>query len=218
MQIQEPTKCLLQNIYELSDFLSSPINLSQLEIAIDFYTENRIILKKFIEKHLYLKYSRTDSLSVGTTYYPGDVRKPVKGIRLYPKSINNRPAVRLELVLKRSAIKRNGLSPTLSNLDTLYFDKFFDFREVDMDKLLNSRLHRFRGDLKKLGGKRSLLGGLFVNTVNGSISRHGETVMDYAQALKQYPCYKKSYGRFIRKLPELNQVFFSKVNGQVWID
>jgi len=212
VQIQEPNILLLINIYDLVEFLETSINLSRLELAIDISSNDNYALKKFIEGHLFLKYSRTNPFKFKTTWYAGDIRKPVRGIRCYSKSINKGKIIRLELVLKRPTIKRLGLSPTLSNLHNISLERFFDFREVDTKKLLNSQLYIIRDQLKEKGGKDSISGRIMISTIGGLIGSKYDTVMKSVQALKQCPHYKKSYGRFIGKLDEFNGIFFSKLD------
>ena len=175
-------------------------------------------MERFIRKHIFLKYARTDSFDIKTTWYAGDIRRSVKGIRNYARFIDKRQIVRLELVLKRKKIKDLGIHPTLSNLHKLDLERFFDFRELDRGKLLKSYLWWSRKKYKKLGRDRTVKGRLMKNTISAIIANKGEKVMEYVQVLKQQPRYKKRYGRFILKLDDFNKLFFSKVKGRSWLE
>lgn len=158
--IHDPDIETVDDIDALLNSLGFETKISQIEMAIDFYTHIEI-LKKFFSDHLFLPYHRKGCCTFGDdqpTYYIGDTRKQSKAIRLYPKPIDGREALRLELVLNRPTIEKLGLALPLDNIAKIDLTKFLCFKQLNKEKLFNSMLPKYKQYFSKKDSNSSLRG------------------------------------------------------------
>ena len=128
--VQQYIKKTLINIANLYFLPLTSIKIKQYEVKYDFYSNASEVLdknidiekmKKFLKKHLVLRYARSNSYSIiGSTYYigrSGDVRKGKFGIRIY--------------------IKKNKYNPesTFLRLEFQYNDLYFYTKKITINNL-----------------------------------------------------------------------------------
>jgi hypothetical protein len=213
------------------DFLSSLFRdhgldpkLSQIEFSYDFIFHDLRALQQFhaiLLRHLFFRYQRSASRYWGTTYYTNNVRKCRReGMRLYPKSWDREPAcrqvLRLELLLKREAIRRLGLEWPLEGckwVDLLRgWDRFFEFRALDHDRLRRYLVRTSKEQIAAVEKRRKGFGGLVVQVIDGwvkGVVGAGGSLMEQVEVLKRKDYGVPNYSRFLQPYSALNDAFRS---------
>ena len=192
--------------------------LSRIEIAFDFYTDNTFEVYNFLQSHLFLKYQKTNSFKKKTTLYTNNVRKSIKGIRLYPKPKKGKKEfVRLELQLKRSKIRELKLELPLTTINQLDLSKFFEFRYLDKDRLLSHFIWWARERIKKMNenGRRFKNGDLYIRQLESLTRCYGEqkSFMKIVEVLKSGRfCVVPNFSRFLVPFKEFNEYF-----NRIWV-
>jgi hypothetical protein len=137
----------------------------KMELAFDFFVKGISTdeFKDIIRKHLCLTYQRSKSFNYKTTFYTNNVRKSSKGIRLYPKKISGKPAVRLELEIHRSKIRDLNIPfPVTDKSLRIDYSQMFCFKKLDTEKLMNYELKKARHDIAMADIKRPEKGQLIL--------------------------------------------------------
>jgi hypothetical protein len=193
--------------------------LSKIELALDFYTDNTFEVFNFLINHLLLKYQKSNSGMKKTTFYTNNIRKSVKGIRVYPKPKKGKKEfVRMELVLSRQKIYELGLELPLTTISQLDLSKFFEFRYLDKDRLSAYLIWWARDRIKKLNENKRFknYGDIYIRQLE-SITRcyNGqESFMKIVEALRSGKfCVVPNFSRFLVPLKEFNDYF-----NKIWIE
>lgn len=224
MSIDDPT----QEILDLLDWLFTRSlilpKISQIEIAFDFYNEAPVILKEFLDRHLLLKYQRRPSFSIESTFYTSDCRKTSKGTRTYPKKIDGRKAVRLELVLNRRLIKALGLVLPLGSIDKIDFMKFISFKFLDLDRIISFLIRANKDDIDKLDKMDGISGQLIMREIESWVRSRfindvpqNEKLMKHIEILKSKEQGISNYSRFLKDLIDFNERFKKALIGKRFI-
>ena len=102
IRIDDPCKDLLVVLNSIFKYeLKIYPKISTIELTMDMQTKSIFQLNELIENHLFQRYQYKQSRHYKTTYYSTDIRYSSKGCRLYPKKIDGKCVLRLELVLHR---------------------------------------------------------------------------------------------------------------------
>lgn len=159
--LDEPDGIMMEAVNGIFNTLKIVPFVSKIEIAWDFYTNQVLQLKDWMEGHLWLCHNRKGFSWCEKTSYISDLRQSVKGIRIYPrpKDAIHRTHLRLELELHRAIIKRLGIQlPITSEQLPSDFAKFFRFCQIDFEKLEKAHLRAnglHRGEIKRNASHRA---------------------------------------------------------------
>jgi hypothetical protein len=145
--LDEPDQLVMETLSKIFDDLYGNISVSKIEIAWDFYTNQVSSLQNWMERHLYLRYNRKAHNKYRNTFYTGDLRKSVKGIRIYPRPKDSATPtyLRFELELHRHIIRKNHIEfPLTMEMLSLDYSRYFNFCTIDYDGLKKTlfRLHK----------------------------------------------------------------------------
>jgi hypothetical protein len=89
LSIHQPDQYAIDMIRQVLFTLVEIPKLKKIELDWDFYTKSVWSLQEFLERHLFLKYQRGDCQIYKNTYYTNDLRQSTRGIRVYPRPIDN---------------------------------------------------------------------------------------------------------------------------------
>jgi hypothetical protein len=152
------------------------------------------------------------------------VRKTSKGTRTYPKKIDGKRAVRLELVLNRRLIKALRLEFPLESLDKIDFRKYFSFRFLDLERITASLIRANSEDIAKLDKEDGISGQLIIREIESWVRTmfinevpQDEKLMRHVEILKSKDRGISNYGRFLKDLTDVNQDFITALTGKQFL-
>lgn len=214
IKIHDPNEEFLSLLDSFFKYHAIEVNVSLIEFTFDFKTDDPIELFDFLKSHLFLKNIRTKPYSqYSSTFYTNNIRQSSKGMRVYLKTLkgDDKQVVRLELVLKRSIIKRLGLEFPLSNIDTVDLSKFFSFNFIDEERINKYLCWKHRKQIAEVEMRRKRFGGgiikrIIYNGLRGTIGRE-ESLMEKVGMLKSKEIVP-NYSRFLEPLDGFNSDFF----------
>jgi hypothetical protein len=135
--IYRPSKDTISLLNQLFKYYNLSINLYYVEFALDFYSENILYIKSFLERTLFLRNQIKRSFFYKGTFYSTDIRNSAKGTRQYTKHLGDCVFERLELVLKSRPLRSNNITWPLANIDDINLWKFIDFKAINFQKLVD---------------------------------------------------------------------------------
>jgi hypothetical protein len=175
--------------------------VAKIELAFDFYVKGipALYFKEAIQKYLCLRNQRSKSFNYKTTFYTNNVRKSSKGIRLYPKIIDGKDAVRLELEIHRSKIRDLNIPfPVTDKSLEIDFTKMFCFKKIDTEKFIKAEVKKNRhaiamADIESNGKDKMLLTMIksYVDAVDCN------SLMEGLEILRSKDHGVDGYGRFL---------------------
>jgi hypothetical protein len=182
--------------------------VSKIELAWDFSCVSVWDLHEFLRKHLFLKYQRSPAKRFKNTYYTNDLRRSVKGIRLYPRPIDSeyKDVVRLELEIHRPKIRdlKIAFPITSGDLD-LDFRKFFEFGKMDWKKFIAYIVKQNWKHIGRINSKRPGCGDLILRQIESSCVTWADMpLMSAVEDLKTKPYGVKNVSRFLVPMYDLN--------------
>lgn len=209
-------------------------NLSYLELAFDFHSNERRKVQRFLVDHLFMKYQRiakpkknqktkpkknqtVKSKWCKTTFYYNP-RKFGKNLTVYLKEENDL-VVRMELRLRRRILKRMNIQFPLSDIDSLQFHNFFSFMEINIEKLRKYLIWCERERIKEINRRRPGYGNLVIQQIDSWMS----SILDDSRSLREKVEALKSdkgvpnYSRFLRSIDWFNKEFLKQVSSQNFI-
>ena len=221
VKVHDPDQEILNQLHHI--FLEKHIhpNLSFLELTFDFFTSDKHKMRRFLVATTLMKNARSKPGSRKTTYYPGDTRKSVRGMRIYPKPEVD--SVRMEVTLKKPILKRLGISFPLNSLDLLDLNRFFEFKYVDQEQLGKYLIRRSKKHSGNINPKYLQYNGLFQCHVNSWINSIVlDDAGDLTPLMDQIHILRgengvPNYSRFLRPLTNSNVDFMKKINGQIFL-
>ncbi|MFH1080485.1 MAG: hypothetical protein V1766_09540 [Pseudomonadota bacterium] len=194
--------------------------VSQVELTFDLFTNDIVRLYEFLQSHLFLKYSRAYlPIEYATTFYLGDLRlTKSKGMRVYLRPTEgSKEYVRIELLLKRELIRRLRLENTLSSVDSIDLQHFFDFRRLDDKAILDCITKKSKCHIERLEKRRKGSGGLLkrlIRDIFNDFFSGQETLMEKVNALKLQKNLVPQHNQFLKPLDDFNDKFFQMVSAQ----
>ncbi len=222
--INDPTQGILRLFDAFFRQVSVFPKINQVEIAFDFFTKSPFLLNEFLDMHLFLKYQRRESFTIKTTFYSTDVRTSSKGTRTYPKKINSRSVVRLELVLNRRLIKKLRLEWPLKSLESMDFSKYFSFKFLDLQRLTNYLIKSIKVERKGLDKDDDMEDQLLMRQIESWVSSTfmreftwKEKLMKHVEILKSKDQGIDNYGRFLQDMEDFNLKFKEAISGKRFI-
>jgi hypothetical protein len=218
IEINDPTQEIIDLLNSFFRRFSISPNISQLEIAFDFITDEPGRLRHLLDKHLFLRYQWFPSFRYKNTTYTTDLRKSCKGTRTYPKIINGQKVVRLELVLNRKIVKKLKLEFPLRSIEKTDFKKYFSFKKLRLTQLLAYRFRANEQEIENLNKKEDWDAQLLLRQIENwerifiPEDPWEEELMPHVEALKKsrFP----NYNRFLKDEDDLNQQFQKALRGK----
>ncbi len=215
IKIHDANKEFLALLDSFFNYHRIKITVSEIEMTFDFFTDSPSELFHFLNSHLLLKNARTKPYSgYPTTLYANDTRKSTKGMRVYLKKFEGeeKVRVRMELVLKRSIIRKLGLDFPLSNIDSVDLSKFFSFKDINFKKMKEYLYWKHRKQIAALEEKGKVFGKLIKQQLNNYVrcSEGEESFMGQSAVLKSKECGIKNHSRFIEPLDWFTADFLKK--------
>lgn len=216
---------------ELIDFLYSScaynddieLKVSEIELAYDFFTDDRIGLIDFLKSCLFLKGAKTPPSGdmFKETFYANDLRKSNKGLKIY---IKDQRFVRLELTLKRNILRILKIQPSLKTIDSIDPLKYFTFMSLNKNDLLNHEKWEAKRADKSNGIVRSIRG-------DQLLERHAESYVDEVllapsslmgkilemKRMKKKKKLKNYYSRFLIPLEDVKNKFIKLTQSQTFL-
>lgn len=192
--------------------------VSVIEMTFDFHTDAPIKLFDILKSCLFQKNIRMKpQKGYATTFYTTNIRKNSKGkgMRCYIKKLAvNDIAVRMELDLGRNVIRELGLVFPLSNIDSLDLSKFFLYKFINVDRIMEYLHWKYRDQIagaekKQIGGLGGALVKAHLNSIMNCIIDRDESLMDNVYVLKSSKIDDSNYSRFIEPLECFNSDFFT---------
>jgi hypothetical protein len=175
--------------------------IKKIELAWDFYVKGipALEFKEAIQKYLCLRYSRSKSGSCETTYYTNQIRKSSKGMRLYPKKIDGKDVVRLELELHRGKIRDLKIPFPITDKSLNHdYSKMFCFKKIDLDKLMKSEVKKNRHDMAMADIRRPKMGQLVLRAIEAYVDHiDSDSLMESTEKLKDKDHGVKNHARFL---------------------
>lgn len=238
-RIYYPTEEILDAFVHYFSETQMP-NVSFLELTFDSYTNQPQELFDLLDTNLFMKYNRSNPKKHKTTSYQQPVVKS-KGMRLYIKEINGQFSVRLELMLRRTPIKKLGIKLETLDRDLRFQDlsRFFDFRQFDIENYLRIVNKRSAQNFKEKRHNKPILKrnwwtqedslalqfthnryGIegFLEDKNWLENKSDSRLMTVANIKPKLKMLEgKQYHRFLEKAPEMDEVFFSAINGRSFL-
>lgn len=184
--------------------------VNKIELAWDFYGLNPCYVKEFLQQHLFLRYQRSPSKNYKNTFYTNDLRRSVKGVRLYPRPKYSKcpDCVRLELEIHRPKIKKLNIAFPIkaSDLD-LDFRNYFEFRKIDFRKVMNFLIKRHWKYIAKIEWERPGFGGLIICQFESACTSWADMpLMEAIEDLRTKPYGIENYSRFLVPMGALNMM------------
>lgn len=218
LEINDPNEDTLEFLASAIAHVHLAVKVSLAEIALDIVAEHDYLIANAIKDHLYLPWQRQPS-SDDDTYYTTNLRRASKGHRVYAKKVDDIWATRLELVLKRTVLKRLGVEMTnaYSALMALDLRPYIQFRHLDFDGLV-----RYFRRCQPISVKQVLNPKRYNDQTESylrSMLRVGDKPLMFQierirglSPTKKFSKNKKpNYGRFIIRDDELEALFFAKL-------
>jgi hypothetical protein len=137
--LNQPTMDIQQRVNNCFTLLNISPNLSYIELATDFFTENLLELRDQLEATLYVKDKTGAVVKLDNSFYIGSRKKNSKVIDLYVKKEMGLIWVRLEVRLTQRMIKKLGLKFPVTAAG-LNFGEFFSFKVFRADEVLKREL------------------------------------------------------------------------------
>ena len=217
LTIHDPDKQILTMFDSFfRDHYISP-KVTEVELTFDLFTEDAVGLREWFNQHLFMKYNRMDFDSgYITTFYLGNIRETKsKGIRVYlkPKK-GQKKYVRFELVLKRNVIRSLGLENTLSNIDSLDLNRFFDFKMLDENKIINHVLWKNRNQIARLEKRRKGSGSLLERQIMENFIYGSFRQEELKEKIKMLKGDVSQCNRFLLSLDDFNAEFLKMASAQ----
>lgn len=198
--------------------------VSVIEMTVDFQTDAPIKLFDILKSCLFQKNIRMKPhKGYATTFYTTNIRKDSKGMRCYLKKLaENDKVIRMELVLRRKAIRKLGLVFPLSDIDSLDLSKFFLYKFINVDRIVKYLHWRYRDKIagaekKQIGGFGGALVKAHLNSMVNSIIDRDESLMENVDALKSSKIDDSNYSRFIEPLECFTSDFFTIASGDSFV-
>jgi hypothetical protein len=219
MKIHDPNRELLDLLHSSFKDYSIPVNVSYVEMTFDFYTEEVIKLREYLKTHLFMTQQRSKSGRKRTTFYTNNLRKSVRGMRVYSRPGWNH--ARMELVMKSQLLKRLNLTFPLHSIDSLDLSRFFQFMVFDKE-----RIHKYlcwcnRKQIMEAEKRRLGFGNLIRQQIRSwlncfMINDHGdyEYIMKINEKLRSGRLSLPNHSRFLHTLDEFNTEFCRQVSSQ----
>jgi len=184
--------------------------VNKMELAWDFYGLSVWYLQEFLEQHLFLKYQRSPSRKYKNTFYTNDLRRSVKGVRLYPrpKYSEYKDCVRLELEIHRPKIKKLNIAFPIkaSDLD-LDFRNYFEYKKIDFRKVMNFLIQRHWKYIGKLNYEMPGQGCLIICQFESACTSWANMpLMEAIEDLRTKPYGIDNYSRFLVPMGDLNML------------
>jgi hypothetical protein len=186
--------------------------VSKIELAWDFYGVSVWCLMEFLRRHLFLKYQRSPAKRFKNTYYTNDIRRSVKGVRLYPRPIDSeyKDVVRLELEIHRPKIRELRIAFPIRAVDLdldLDFSKFFEFRKMDWKKFIAYIVKKNWKQIGMLNYKRPGCGDLVLRQIESSCTTWADMpLMSTVEDLRTKPYGIQNFSRFFVPMGNLNMM------------
>lgn len=221
IKIHDVNSRIIRTFHSFLKKSNIPVNLSQLELSFDFYSDNQEETKEFLHRHLFLRYPRSSSFSIKTTHYTNDLRKDTKGMRIYPK--RELLCTRMELVLKSRILKRYGIKFPLRKIDSLDLSHFFRFVDIDTEAVHRYLFKKTMKQITRFPERRKRFDGLADTHVRSYIdiitrNNYGEDdLMKKVRKLKRSLLKVPNHYRFLYPLPDFNKEFFKQVSEQEFL-
>jgi len=197
-------------------------NLSFVELTFDFFTEEVSKMQTFLEGFTFMKYARSKLQRNKTTYYLNNLRKSVRGMRIYFKKELN--CVRMEVTLKSLLLKRLGLSLPLSSVDSLDLTNFFLFKKIDLEPLRDFLIWSNKKLIENLKLKRSGYENLVICQIDSWINcivydeRGGTNPLMVQIAGFKNERGIESFGRFLLPYDDFSKEFAKQISGQKFLN
>jgi hypothetical protein len=228
MYLHQPNTEMITLIDRIFKSLGISPLISKIELAWDFYTSTTpgaYVLKEYFERHLFLKYQKSPSWRFKDeedkdedTFYTNDLRKSVKGLRLYlkPEFSNHKDYVRLELELHRAKIKQMHidfpLTPDQLDRD---FRNHFEFRKWDAPKLYRYMINQNRRQIANANFRSPKSGQLGLRVIESWLRTVcNMPMMKAVEHLKSKAHCVPNYYRFFVPMDELNLLIEQSANEQ----
>jgi len=223
IKIHDPNKEFLDLLHSFFKFHNVSHKLSKLELTFDFITDEIYKLKEFLKSHLFMKQQRSESGSCKTTFYANNLRRSVRGMRVYPKL--EKCCVRMELVMNGPLLRRLNITFPLDSIDQLDLRRFFTFMLLDQEHLRKylircnrKQISESESDQRMPGMGRDLIMCLISSWIRSAVED------DYGEAsmMKQVEILKSergvpNYSRFLLPHEELQREFEKQVYGQTFL-
>jgi hypothetical protein len=182
--------------------------VSKIELAWDFSCVSVWDLLEFLRRHLFLKYQRNPAKRFKSTFYTNDLRRSVKGVRLYPRPIDSeyKDVVRLELEIHRPKIRELKIPfpVRFGDLD-LDFSKFFEFRKMDWSRLIAYIVKKNWKHIGRINSTRPGCGDLILRQIESSCTTWADMpLMSTVEDLRTKPYGIKNFSRFFVPMNDLN--------------
>jgi len=208
--LHQPNAEMMELLYQAFKEISIFPIVNKIELAWDFYGLSPCYVKEFLKQHLFLKYQRSPSFEYENTYYTNDLRRSVKGIRVYlrPKKSKYPDCVRLELEIHRPKIKKLNIAFPIkaSDLD-LDFRNYFEFRRIDFRKVMNFLIKRHWKYIGKLNYKMPGHGDLIICQFQSACTSWASmALMEAIEDLRAKPYGIENYSRFLVPMGDLNML------------
>jgi hypothetical protein len=221
MYLRQPNTEMITLIVRIFRSLGISPLISKIELAWDFYsstTPGAYMLKEYIERHLFLKYQKSPSRKYKDSFYTNDLRKSVKGVRLYLKPIKSdyKDFVRLELELHRTKIKQMGFDfpVTLDQLDR-DFRNHFEFRKWDAPKLYRYMINQNRRQIADAKFRSPKSGQLGLRVIESWVRFVcNMPMMKAVEHVKSKAHCVPNYSRFLVPMNEWNLLIEQSANEQ----
>jgi hypothetical protein len=184
--------------------------VSKIELAWDFSCVSVWDLLEFLRRHLFLKYQRSPAKRFKNTYYTNDLRRSVKGVRLYPRPIDSedKDVVRLELEIHRPKIQDLKIPfPIRAGDLDLDFRKFFEFRKIDWKKFIAYIVKKNWKHIGRINSNRPGCGDLILRQIESSCATWADMpLMSAVEDLKIKPYGIQNISRFFVPMDDLNNL------------
>ncbi len=214
--IQDPTREILHTLDALFNSFGFVNKVSQIELALDFPYKYK--LHEFFWKHLFVRHNRGNPVFCGKgsekSFYSGHKAKNCKTSIVYPKVIDEKKVLRLEVILNRSIIERLGLNIRMENINNIDLSEFLCFKEWNYDRFRKYLKWKNRILLSEINPSSP---SLYMRTLIGAKLRGDEVryVMPAIQCLKE-----RGYSRpqiFFEDIQEVNNAFFNLLRNKKFL-
>lgn len=221
VKLHDPNLEVVNSLHQ--SFIKNKINhkLSFVELTFDFFTADVIRLREYLKSFTFMKNARSKAGRKETTFYLNDLRKSVRGMRIYTKP--NWDHVRMEVTLKSPILKRLGLSLPLASIDSLDVTRYFLFKSIDQEHLRKYLIWSNRKLIERLNRKRPGSGDLVACQITSWINcivmndRGGSSpLMDQVGAFKAENAIP-NFNRFLLPFDDFNAKFTRQVSGQKFL-
>jgi len=196
--------------------------LKKIELAWDFYVKGipALEFKEAIQKHLCLRYSRSKSGKCETTFYTNKIRKSPKGIRLYPKVIDNKDVVRLELELKGKMLKDWKIPFPVTDKSLNHdYSKMFCFKKIDTEKLMKAEIKKNRHDIAMADIESPQMGQLVLSYIEAYIDAVDcDSFMGGLEVLKDKEHGVNNHARFLVPMEKETALINEVIDRQGFLD